>query len=140
LWDISKKNSDLMERLIELWVFAGMTKIPGLMNWTLDTLKAVSDSRRSIPSVKNVAWAFSNSMPGSALRRFFIDCLVWEVSKKSYADFAVELPGEFARELAIATVEALNPLRRSDVSNRPTNPLNDMSNYHVPEDSTGLAT
>jgi hypothetical protein len=134
LWDESADESEwpTMENLLKLWAFADMARIPRLMNQCLDTLKSISDALDEV--FTGIAWVWKKSTLGSAIRRFLIDSIVWELNAEDLANELNLWPAEARVEIVLAMGELIASQLMAD-GKEVANPLDDMSKYHQPEES-----
>jgi hypothetical protein len=120
-------DSSTLKRLIRLYIFADMARIPQLMNGTLRALEEVMGALDTC-AIGELKYVWRNTTTTSPLRRFLIDVCVWGLNKSAYAE---DFSDHYTKEICMALLQAW---AAKDEGQPESGPLLDMSNYDVQEE------
>lgn len=115
------KDTPTMDQLVSLWILADYLQCPNLQNQAIDLI-ILKDSRRMAFNSSCIMPVYENTLPGSPLRKVFVDICFWHGPEKSWFRSHSE---DFPKELLVDLV-VLNAGDRFGG----LNPLLKKSNYH----------
>lgn len=119
-----------LDLLLDLYVFAEMTRIPSLMNLVLVDLEKTSVIQDKLPTATKISQVWDNVWALSPLRRFIVDWLVWNVTDEGMEKGYSVYPDD----LKYAVMKAQRDLIHKFIDGEePENPKEDMSCYDIPD-------
>ncbi|GAB7342361.1 hypothetical protein MBLNU457_g0579t1 [Dothideomycetes sp. NU457] len=72
----TRPAQDVLDLLVRLWIFADMRRMPELRDGVVESLIMVSLKTATYPSASTVAWAYDNTLAGTAIRKVLVDLLI----------------------------------------------------------------
>lgn len=92
--------------LVELWVLARNLGLPKLQNLIIYSFECIGGKHGFVPD-NCIPYVYSNTEPGSPLRKYFIDCCTFIIDRSTFQKAPQNFPNEMLLELADRTIALL---------------------------------